>query len=190
MLYIILYVFVWDVFHRTVDCSQHSQGGATDLTTHISTVMDFVAVFVASINSLFYLFICHQPYQMTDVDSSLELFIATGRTGRRNALANIKDGEVCKTSTASLPFQLEKLQCSGEILSGEFSMRLSVIILLVICGNRITFPCCGCITSVRWQQSLICISQIMLNLSHLALVIQITLITDAKLSWFWIIQIM
>ncbi|KAK2151918.1 hypothetical protein LSH36_346g03011 [Paralvinella palmiformis] len=96
----------------TVDCSQHSQGGATDLTTHISTVMDFVAVFVASINSLFYLFICHQPYQMTDVDSSLELFIATGRTGRRNALANIKDGEVCKTSTASLPFQLEKLQCS------------------------------------------------------------------------------
>ena len=52
---------------------------------------------------------------MTDVDSSLELFISTGRAGRRNALPDIKNVEVCNTSTAGLPFQLEKLQCSGEV---------------------------------------------------------------------------
>lgn len=56
-----------------------------------------------------------QPYPMTDVDSDKGNDFATcGRTGRRNALADILDANHATTSTASLPLEMQKLHCKGE----------------------------------------------------------------------------
>ncbi|CAG0887991.1 unnamed protein product [Cyprideis torosa] len=49
---------------------------------------------------------------------SQEDFLSTGRTGRRNALPDIKDGSVATTSTAELPDILGNLSCSGPSTSG------------------------------------------------------------------------
>ncbi|CAI9722070.1 cAMP-dependent protein kinase inhibitor alpha-like isoform X3 [Octopus vulgaris] len=53
---------------------------------------------------------------MTDVDvnSHLQDFIASGRTGRRNALTNIIQDGLSKVSTGDLPYELEKLKCTDD----------------------------------------------------------------------------
>ena len=48
-----------------------------------------------------------------DCTGSLEEFIATGRTGRRNAMPDILDSQKAAVSTGGLPFDMEKLNCSG-----------------------------------------------------------------------------
>ena len=51
---------------------------------------------------------------MTDVDTKgLDEFIASGRTGRRNALPDILDKKVADTDTSELPQDLAKLHCTG-----------------------------------------------------------------------------
>ncbi len=53
---------------------------------------------------------------MTNVEQKgFDDFLASGRTGRRNALADILDAGVSSTSTKALPFEMEKLNCSGII---------------------------------------------------------------------------
>ncbi|RWS25344.1 hypothetical protein B4U80_10357 [Leptotrombidium deliense] len=39
-------------------------------------------------------------------------FLQTGRTGRRNAVPDIKDDPNTKVTTADLPLELQKLTCS------------------------------------------------------------------------------
>ena len=52
---------------------------------------------------------------MTDVDQThLSVFLSTGRTGRRNALADVMDEKYVNTSSAGLPDALEGLCCTGE----------------------------------------------------------------------------
>ena len=51
---------------------------------------------------------------MTEVEGGLEMFIATGRTGRRNAISDMIDSKIRETSTGSLPLQMEKLHCTGK----------------------------------------------------------------------------
>ena len=52
---------------------------------------------------------------MTNVDPPvLEDFIASGRTGRRNALPDILDEKHSETGTADMTLSLDKLQCSGK----------------------------------------------------------------------------
>ena len=46
-------------------------------------------------------------------DTDIEGFVATGRTGRRNALPDILDDVVTKTSTSGLPADLDKLSFSN-----------------------------------------------------------------------------
>ncbi len=48
-----------------------------------------------------------------EAPKGLEDFIASGRTGRRNALPDILDNKNAATNTADLPLQMQKLQCSG-----------------------------------------------------------------------------
>lgn len=43
----------------------------------------------------------------------LEEFLATGRTGRRNALGDIQDQVAGGLTTADLPLDMAKLSCSG-----------------------------------------------------------------------------
>lgn len=52
---------------------------------------------------------------MTEVECSavLEDFVNTGRTGRRNAVPDILDEKTASVSTGGLPFDMEKLNCSG-----------------------------------------------------------------------------
>jgi len=62
----------------------------------------------------------YKPYSMTNPsDAELEGFVATGRTGRRNALPDILDDNVTKTSTADLPEGLDKLSFSTEEKESE-----------------------------------------------------------------------
>lgn len=49
-----------------------------------------------------------------DCTESLEEFIATGRTGRRNAMPDILDSQKAAVSTGGLPFDMEKLNCSDD----------------------------------------------------------------------------
>lgn len=42
----------------------------------------------------------------------LDDFVASGRTGRRNALPDILDEKHATVSTGELPFGMEKLKCS------------------------------------------------------------------------------
>lgn len=52
---------------------------------------------------------------MTDVGAvGLDEFIASGRTGRRNALPDIRDEKLAATDTSSLPNDLAKLQCRDD----------------------------------------------------------------------------
>lgn len=54
-----------------------------------------------------------KPYSMTHTSGSdIEGFVASGRTGRRNALPDIMDETVVKTSVSGLPDELGKLQFS------------------------------------------------------------------------------
>lgn len=55
------------------------------------------------------------PEVMTEVECStvLDDFVNSGRTGRRNAVADILDEKAAKVSTGGLPFDMEKLNCSG-----------------------------------------------------------------------------
>ena len=48
-----------------------------------------------------------------DCSATLEDFIATGRTGRRNAMPDILDSQKASVGTGSLQFDMEKLNCSG-----------------------------------------------------------------------------
>lgn len=48
-----------------------------------------------------------------EVASGLEEFISSGRTGRRNAMADILDSKRASTSTAGLDVDLSGLKCSG-----------------------------------------------------------------------------
>jgi hypothetical protein len=55
---------------------------------------------------------------MTDVETGRvqqqkDDFANCGRTGRRNALADILDDNVASTTTAGLPLEIHKLQCTG-----------------------------------------------------------------------------
>lgn len=49
-----------------------------------------------------------------DVNAHLQDFIASGRTGRRNAVPDIIHDGLAKVSTSDLPYELEKLKCSDE----------------------------------------------------------------------------
>eukprot|EP00914_Ancora_sagittata_P034373 GHVO01069417.1.p1 GENE.GHVO01069417.1~~GHVO01069417.1.p1 ORF type:complete len:110 (+),score=13.97 GHVO01069417.1:178-507(+) len=57
-----------------------------------------------------------QPYPMTDVDPQQRGgdFGNCGRTGRRNALADILDSNVVSTTTASLPLDLQNMKCTDD----------------------------------------------------------------------------
>ncbi|KAK3088253.1 hypothetical protein FSP39_016620 [Pinctada imbricata] len=46
---------------------------------------------------------------------TIEEFNATGRTGRRNAMADILDSKHASVSTADLPFGMENLSCSDDV---------------------------------------------------------------------------
>ncbi|OWF34971.1 uncharacterized protein LOC110443520 [Mizuhopecten yessoensis] len=49
---------------------------------------------------------------MTEVEMShLEEFVNTGRTGRRNAMADIQDEQNNSVSTAPITFDMDKLSC-------------------------------------------------------------------------------
>lgn len=48
-----------------------------------------------------------------EVPNSLEEFITSGRTGRRNAMADILDSKHASTSTAGLDLDMSSLKCSG-----------------------------------------------------------------------------
>lgn len=49
-----------------------------------------------------------------EVPNSLEEFITSGRTGRRNAMADILDSKHASTSTAGLDLDMSALKCSDE----------------------------------------------------------------------------
>ena len=84
----------------------------------------FVAYMFGDQNSL-YLLVIHLSFSqfqiMADVNvpptPTIEDFAATGRTGRRNAMADILDSNHASVSTADLPFDMEKLTCSGIIFT-------------------------------------------------------------------------
>lgn len=46
--------------------------------------------------------------------NSLEEFISSGRTGRRNAMADILDSQRASTSTAGLDLDMSGLKCSDD----------------------------------------------------------------------------
>ncbi|XP_069106360.1 cAMP-dependent protein kinase inhibitor gamma-like isoform X2 [Argopecten irradians] len=49
---------------------------------------------------------------MTEVECShMEDFVNTGRTGRRNALADIQEDQNSAVSTAPITFDMDKLSC-------------------------------------------------------------------------------
>ena len=48
-----------------------------------------------------------------DVDD----FLATGRTGRRNAMSDIHDEKCATVATGDLPSELSKMSCSGQSFS-------------------------------------------------------------------------
>lgn len=48
---------------------------------------------------------------------SVEDFIASGRTGRRNAMPDILDSQRAGVGTGGLAEGMEKLNCSGIVLS-------------------------------------------------------------------------
>lgn len=56
---------------------------------------------------------CNSENNM-DCSTTMEDFIATGRTGRRNAMPDILDSEKAAVSTGGLPFEMEKLNCSDD----------------------------------------------------------------------------
>ena len=86
------------------------------------------------------LLVCFQPYPMTDVDpKNTEEFASCGRTGRRNALADILDSNLASTSTASLPNELQKLQCTG---NAGFMANL---------GNIAGLWYCSCLGRSAWH---------------------------------------
>lgn len=49
-----------------------------------------------------------------DCPGTLEEFIATGRTGRRNAMPDILDEQKAAVGTGSLAFDMEKMNCSDD----------------------------------------------------------------------------
>lgn len=49
-----------------------------------------------------------------DSGVAIEDFINTGRTGRRNAMADILDAKIGSHSSAGMDFSLEKLSVAGE----------------------------------------------------------------------------
>ena len=48
-----------------------------------------------------------------EVANNLEEFISSGRTGRRNAMADILDSKHASTSTAGIDLDMSGLKCSG-----------------------------------------------------------------------------
>ena len=52
-----------------------------------------------------------------DCTGPLEEFIATGRTGRRNAMPDILDEQKAAVGTGGLAFDMEKMNCSGIMLT-------------------------------------------------------------------------
>lgn len=58
-----------------------------------------------------------QPNSATnsmDCSGTLEEFIASGRTGRRNAMPDILDEQKAAVGTGGLAFDMEKMNCSDE----------------------------------------------------------------------------
>ena len=51
-----------------------------------------------------------------DCTGTLEEFIATGRTGRRNAMPDILDEQKAAVGTGGLAFDMKKMNCSGIML--------------------------------------------------------------------------
>lgn len=51
------------------------------------------------------------------VPAELEQFVALGLTGRRNALGDVLDENVTKTSTKSLVEKLHRLQSTGRFIN-------------------------------------------------------------------------
>ena len=51
-----------------------------------------------------------------DCTASIDDFLATGRTGRRNAMPDILDSQKAAVGTGSLQFEMEKLNCTGRDL--------------------------------------------------------------------------
>lgn len=49
-----------------------------------------------------------------DCSTSMEDFLSTGRTGRRNAMPDILDEQKAAVGTGSLQFDMEKLNCSDD----------------------------------------------------------------------------
>lgn len=54
---------------------------------------------------------------------SVEDFIATGRTGRRNAMPDILDSQHASVSTGGLAEGMEKLNCSDGSKAGDASQN-------------------------------------------------------------------
>jgi hypothetical protein len=51
---------------------------------------------------------------MTDVEiATMDDFVASGRTGRRNALPDILESKHISVGTGGISFDMEKLNCSG-----------------------------------------------------------------------------
>lgn len=59
------------------------------------------------------------PEHVAMSEDSVEGFLNSGRTGRRNALPDILDEQYAATGTGDLPTDMDRLSCTGECsLSG------------------------------------------------------------------------
>lgn len=58
-----------------------------------------------------------------ETQAGLDEFIATGRTGRRNAMPDILDSQTAGVGTGGLAFDMEKLNCSDGNKSADGSME-------------------------------------------------------------------
>ena len=57
-----------------------------------------------------------------DESKGLEDFLNTGRSGRRNAMADIGDENIASISTSQLPLDMAKLSCAGRFYMAKLSV--------------------------------------------------------------------
>ena len=62
----------------------------------------------------------------------VEDFLNTGRTGRRNAMADVMDSKQTTVSTADLPFELDKLSCCGMCYDLSHNLVLSKLFDVIL----------------------------------------------------------
>ena len=71
-----------------------------------------------------------------DESKGLEDFLNTGRTGRRNAMADIGDENIASISTSQLPLDMAKLSCAGRFYMAKLSMAYRFYMAKVSCVGR------------------------------------------------------